>query len=1275
MLWLWAFDEGPVYCWDLTDGDPMPQELAEGLADPECVHVWQNGGMFDYVVVKAALGIELPMERMHDVMVQALAHSLPGSLGQMCDILGVDATDAKDKRGKELIRLFCKPTIKRSKKHGNTVIRNTKHTHPKEWEEFIAYGKSDITAMRAVAKKVPNWNYAANANEMALWRLDQRINRRGICIDMDLARSALTAVNDAQVHLRAEAFELTHGKVESATKRQQIIDFIAAEYGYVLDDLQGATVEALLKDPDLPDGLKKLLVVRQRASTSSTAKYKALLKCVSSDGFLRGTKQFCGAARTGRWSGKLFQPDNLARPTLKDKIIQEGILWLKAGAADMFTDNVMELASSAIRGVIVARPGTKLCVADLSNIEGRMLAWLMGEEWKLQAFRDFDTILGVDEKGKEIRKGHDLYKLAYAKSFGVPPEEVEGDQRQVGKVQELACLGPDTPVVTDRGIIPLISVTTEDRVWDGTRWVRHSGVVPRGRKPVLRFGGIEVTPDHLIRTGATWMQARELASSASLTSQALATGSEALSCLASTEARQAACSACRCNATAERPLTPCTATTCAKAAAPRATCAPRQRPESTESSISATPTRSTTPSTAGACSTGSTPPSRAATTRTPSNTLPTADGVSTSVSSGETTEAPSCSTSSRCLDGTTQAWNSIAPTTTEGTNQETCGSSPSSSTTATGAPSPRWSSASRSLKRVFDISNAGPLNRFTVMTEHGPLVVHNCGYGGGVGAFVTFALAYNIDLDVMADRILQESDPELVDQAAEFMAWKVKNAKGNTTAALLGLSAKAFVACETIKRAWREAHPMTVRGWRDLEDLMKESIDSQNKIVRVGRFAARTVGRWTRIGLPSGRSLCYPNVRLEEKKGRSSLYYDGINQFNRKWGRISTYGGKLAENCLAGDTMVLSSKGWVALRDLDPTSKVWDGAEWVDHSGVISNGVQKVITLRGARMTPDHKVMSTTGWKHAAEVSRQSDWADVQLPDSYCGDVSGPSGRYPADDTLCLRDRAAMETLRAGEDEAARHHGVLRVHAQGEHRGQEQDPRDDRAPGVCRVAVDARQVPSTDASGVAQLRGARHHGVAGMGHVRPVLEGHGPDVHPWPVAGADGQHGRLLEGQLHVGHAEAAGTEQALQRRTARDDRGADRRGCWTEGEHGAVSCEPRRDEAGGSAGAAELFEEVFDIVNCGPRHRFVVWADGPLLVHNCTQAAARDVLGHGILLADQRGYNTVLTIHDEALCETPDTPEFSHMGLAECLATVPAWAPNLPLAAAGFESMRYRKG
>lgn len=426
MIFAYALDDGPINVWDRTADPIMPLELEEALADPKCLFVWQNSH-FDRTVIRHDMGIDLPVERIHDTMVQALAHGLPGGLDILCEILGVTSDKAKDKAGKALIQLFCKPRPKNM-----NLRRATRFTHPVEWKQFIEYARLDIASMREIYKKLPHWNYRPRKDsnyeldERKLWELDQKINDRGVCVDVELARAAIEAVDKAKVKLAKRTQELTFHTVQSTTQRDALLRFILEAYGVDLPDMTMATLERRINDPELPIELRELLAIRLQASTTSTSKYKTLIKGVSSDDRLRGCLQFCGASRTGRWAGRLFQPQNLPRPVLKQGVIDLGIEALKGGIADLLHENVMELTSSCIRGCIVAPEGKKLYVSDLSNIEGRAAAWLANEEWKLEAFAAFDSGIGSD-----------LYRVAYGKAFDINPEDVDKNQRQIGKVMEL----------------------------------------------------------------------------------------------------------------------------------------------------------------------------------------------------------------------------------------------------------------------------------------------------------------------------------------------------------------------------------------------------------------------------------------------------------------------------------------------------------------------------------------------------------------------------------------------------------------------------------------------------------------------------------------------------------------------------------------------------------------------------------------------------------------------------------------------------------------------
>ena len=663
LLWAYADGDGDIKVWDVANGclhwqDELtglweeqyigkpfpPQSLTEILHDPEAAVWFHNGGMFDFVVLQHAMPHLLKMvdiSRWRDTMVQAFSHALPGALEKLGEVLNLHEDHRKIADGKKLVRLFCMPQNEDfAKKYG--TIRASKATHPAEWQRFVQYAGGDITTMREARRRMPSWNF--KDKQLTLWHTDLKINNRGFAVDLELAKHAVSVAAVIQDRLSQRISKGTEGVVGSATQRDAMLDFLqplCAEFGVDLPNLQADTLERRLEDPDLPDYIKDLLRIRLEASMNSVSKFKTLLKRVSSDGRLRGSMQFRGAGRTGRWAHRGFQPGNLPRATLSHELIEFAIECIKVDdvdAMDLVFPNLMLAISNTIRGAIVAAQGKKLVVADLSNIEGRVAAWLAGEDWKLEAFRDFDTVLigddgepVLDKKGKPARKGVDLYIKAYMSSFNVLDAALVGkDERQIGKVEEL----------------------------------------------------------------------------------------------------------------------------------------------------------------------------------------------------------------------------------------------------------------------MFQ-------------------------YGGGVGAWLTGAATYGIDLSAMTERVW-DTIPEWAKlEAEDFLHWLYEQNTAKLQAKRLtvvtvdeadeleakieaarvksryGLTERVFIACDAIKRLWRKAHPAISSYWKDLENTVKHAIDNPGETFGCRKVKIRRDGAWLRIGLPSGRALCYPNPGIDKDGG---IFYTGHNPYTRQWGKVKTYGGKLLEN-------------------------------------------------------------------------------------------------------------------------------------------------------------------------------------------------------------------------------------------------------------------------------------------------------------------------------------------------------------------------------------------
>jgi DNA polymerase len=421
MIESWAIDDGPVIVSDRTVGEPGPFDLYD-IDDFEWIVM--HCSAFDRVVYRAALKLDIPVARIWDTEVQARSHGLPGGLDKLCAIFQVPEGLAKHKEGKHLIQLFCKPRPKNSE-----LRRATSATHPVEWGRFKEYAGGDIHAMRYVRSVLPRWNYPLR--EHGLWQLDQKINDRGFQVDLELARSAIATIAKVKHHVDQRTQAITEDRLRSTTQRDRLLEELLLEHGVMLPDLTATTIERRLEDPDLPPHVKELLGQRLMTSVTSTAKYNRILDAVSSDGRMRGSIRFCGAPRTKRDAGEIFQPQNLPRPDMPPETIERGIEIMKSGAAHLLMDEeeIVQLTWNALRGLIVAGEGKKIVQGDLSQIEARVLPWLADEAWKLQAFRDYDAGIGPD-----------LYLVGAGRILGKKPWEVARPERQAyGKVPELSC--------------------------------------------------------------------------------------------------------------------------------------------------------------------------------------------------------------------------------------------------------------------------------------------------------------------------------------------------------------------------------------------------------------------------------------------------------------------------------------------------------------------------------------------------------------------------------------------------------------------------------------------------------------------------------------------------------------------------------------------------------------------------------------------------------------------------------------------------------------------
>jgi DNA polymerase bacteriophage-type len=314
-LFFWyKIGEGDYKCWRIWEDQSMPDDLQDAIHDPKIAIVAFNSAFERYMFLK--LHHEIPTNRFIDPQVGGRYLSLPFSLEVQGDVMGLPANLAKDKRGEELIKLFCEKVVMKATKK-NPVAReyyNDWNSHPKEWQEFLEYGKQDVVAEGELLRRMRILGALPLPEfEQRLWLFDQKVNDRGMPVDVDFVRKmyalALRAKKEAK-----ENFEAMTG-VKNANSPAQIKAW-ARPHGYPFDTLNKDTVTSVLKDPDikLTDLCRAALKMRAEAASTSYQKLGKILETVSSDGRLRGQFIFMGSSRCGRWSGNTVQLHNFARP-------------------------------------------------------------------------------------------------------------------------------------------------------------------------------------------------------------------------------------------------------------------------------------------------------------------------------------------------------------------------------------------------------------------------------------------------------------------------------------------------------------------------------------------------------------------------------------------------------------------------------------------------------------------------------------------------------------------------------------------------------------------------------------------------------------------------------------------------------------------------------------------------------------------------------------------------------------------------------------------------
>lgn len=412
LLFAYSVDGGPVVCVDFAMGEKLPDDVFAALTDPDVIKTAFNAA-FERICISVYFfgGKLLDPKQWRCTMVLAARMGLPLSLGQCGEVLHL--AEGKMTEGKALIRYFSVP--------GKNGKRHLPSDAPDKWDTFKKYNIRDVEVEQAIKKKVQRLIPADFDEE--LYVADQEINDRGVKIDRTLVDAAARFDDEYKAQLLAEAQQLTG--MENPNSPAQIKEYIKKTTGFTVETLNKGNLDTLDEKLIYWPKAQRVIAIRREMGKTSNKKYEAMQKCVCKDGRIHGLLQFCGAARTGRWAGRLVQVQNLPQNHLVSLDFARSLV--RQGDLDEFEmnyANVTQVLSELIRTAFIAEPGKTFHVCDFSAIECRVIAWLASEDWVLDVFRT----------------NGDIYCANASKMFKVPVEKhgQNAQLRQKGKIATLA---------------------------------------------------------------------------------------------------------------------------------------------------------------------------------------------------------------------------------------------------------------------------------------------------------------------------------------------------------------------------------------------------------------------------------------------------------------------------------------------------------------------------------------------------------------------------------------------------------------------------------------------------------------------------------------------------------------------------------------------------------------------------------------------------------------------------------------------------------------------